>query len=197
MAEPAPSGQGIYWPASLVGQNADASYNRTYDLYSGVAGVIVFLLEAHTATGNASYLTAAEAAGVYLAASVPTIIASQTSTGLYHGGAAGMAFSLGELNARVPSPPLSDAYGALVQYIIDSAVPGPQGGMVLNQYPGLRWGTAGIGLFLLQVWALLEGASSSSSPAPLLFSQLSTSPLAPSVSCRPRRARPHPPMPQP
>jgi hypothetical protein len=62
-----------------------------------------------------------------------------------------MAFALGELNVRAPSPPLSAAYDALVQYIIDSAVPGPQGGLSLNTYPGLRWGTAGIGLFLLQV----------------------------------------------
>lgn len=31
-ALPAPSGIGVYWPPDLVGQNADASYNRTFDL---------------------------------------------------------------------------------------------------------------------------------------------------------------------
>ena len=150
-ALPAPSGVGIFWPATLIGQDADASYNRSFDLYSGISGVIVFLLEVHTATGNASYLETASAAGSYLAASTPTIIASNTSTGLYHGGAAGMAFALGVLNDRAPTPAFADAYDALVQYIFDSAVPGPFGGLTLNEYPGLRWGTAGIGLFLLQV----------------------------------------------
>lgn len=113
--------------------------------------MIVFLLEAHTATGDASFLATASAAGAYLAAATPHIIASNTSTGLYHGGAAGMAFALGVLNDRAPSPALVKAHDALVQYVFDSAVPGPQGGLSLNEYTGLRWGTAGIGLFLLQV----------------------------------------------
>lgn len=81
-ALPAPTGIGVYWPPDLTGQDADASYNRTFDLYSGVSGVIVFLLEVHTATGDSSFLATATAAGKYLAAATPEIIASNTSTGL-------------------------------------------------------------------------------------------------------------------
>lgn len=67
-----------------------------------------------------------------------------------------MAFALGALNDRAPSPALVDAYEALVQYIFESASPGPLGGLRLNEYTGLRWGTAGIGLFLLQVRVVSE-----------------------------------------
>ena len=79
-------------PGNLIGQNRDADSNRTFDLYSGVAGTVVFLLEAY------------DAAGAYLA-SASEVIASNTSTGLYHGGAAGMTFALDLLIQRLPTSP--------------------------------------------------------------------------------------------
>lgn len=138
------------WPSNLVGQTVLSPYNRTYDLYSGSAGAIVFLLEAYESSGQTTYLATAQAAGTYLAAAVPQIIASGTSTGLYHGGAAGMAFALYTLYERTGSnnAALLSAYNALVQYIFANAIP-EDGGDSLNSYSGLRWGTAGIGLFLL------------------------------------------------
>ena len=164
VAEPAPNGVGIYWPGDLIGQNRDANYNRTFDLYSGVAGTVVFLLEAYAAGGNASHLAAAAAAGAYLASAAAAVIASNSSTGLYHGGAAGMAFALNVLDQRTngSNPNLAEAYAALLAYVQASAVPA-DGGDSLSPLPGLRWGTAGIGMFLLQQYA-----AAPESRAPLL-----------------------------
>lgn len=138
----------------------------------------MFLLEIYEATGDSAYITCASDAGAYLAASTPDIILAKTSTGLYHGGAAGMAFALRLLNERAPSPPLVVAYDALVQYIVESAVPGPHGGLVLNEYPGLRWGTAGIGLFLLQVCRTLALGARGCIPSILFTSECNRRPPA-------------------
>jgi hypothetical protein len=157
VAQPAPNGVGIFWPPALIGQDADAPYNRTFDLYSGVAGVLVFLLEAHTAGGDAAHLDAAVAAGAYLASAADAVVFSLSSTGLYHGGVAGMAFAVSTLDVYTNGthPELARAYQTFVDYLFLSAHAAPGGGQSVNALTGLRWGDAGVGLFLLQQQSVL------------------------------------------
>jgi hypothetical protein len=167
----------LEWPPALVGQTSLVSYNRTFDLYSGSAGVVVALLEAADAAAAAEragapiagarpasfYLDAATRAGLLIAREAPAIVAAGSSTGLYHGGAAGMAFALDALRARAnesAAAALTRGYDALVAYILARA----DGGN-MNSFTGLRWGTAGIGLFLLTAWERNRTANAAFLPA--------------------------------
>ena len=143
-AEKAPNGIGLYWSPTLVGQTSLETYNRTYDLYSGVAGVIINLLEIYKVTNNHTYLNTAIQAGDYLLSSLSTIIQQEFSTGLYHGGCTGMAVALDALYMVTLNTKYEQGYTVLINYIINNNQQGN-----LNNYANLRWGTAGIGLFLL------------------------------------------------
>jgi hypothetical protein len=88
--------QGVYWPDDLIGQST-VSYNRSLDLYSGVSGCVVFLLEIYHATGNVQYLNTAVAGAKYIQRHIPGELVPKAETSLYHGGLSGLSFVLEEV----------------------------------------------------------------------------------------------------
>jgi len=141
---------GIYWPDSLIGQK-NANYNRSLDLYSGVSGTIFFLLEAHRYDSTKSYLTNAEMGANYMLSRLPSLLGkSNTDTGLYHGGLAGIGHALLEVYGVTQK----DSYlkGALniLDYI--NKIGGATGELETHYKYPLRFGTAGVGFWCLDIY---------------------------------------------
>jgi len=141
---------GIYWPDSLIGQ-VNAKYNRSLDLYSGVAGTIFFLLEAHRYDSTKSYLTFATKGANYLLSRLPSLLSkSNTDTGLYHGGLAGVGHALLEVYEATKD----DSYerGALSILDFVNGIGGKTGELETQYKYPLRFGTAGVGFWCLDIY---------------------------------------------
>jgi lantibiotic modifying enzyme len=81
---------GLAWPVT-----PDTAKDVATNLYTGNAGVVLFLLELHAATGEAKYRDAALAGALELASSLSAPDNARRDFGLYTG-IAGLAFTLGE-----------------------------------------------------------------------------------------------------
>lgn len=129
---------GSLWPA-------DPSDPKTQGttLYSGSAGVVLFMLEVHRATGDAAWLARARRGADHLL----SIVDAEKEPGLYTG-LAGYGFVLGEVHKAT-----GDArYRAGVLRILDrlQALARPAGaGVEWSPVTDIIGGSAGIGLFLL------------------------------------------------
>lgn len=135
--------RGIMWPADP----ADPKSVST-DLYTGMAGVVLFYLELHNATGDESALRMARGGADYLLASVPDE-PGNAAMGLYTG-LAGTATVLA-LAHRVTK----DArYGAGVQRVLGLIARAAQpvgAGVEWNPSTDIISGSSGIGLTLLSL----------------------------------------------
>jgi lantibiotic modifying enzyme len=130
--------RGVAWPATPP----DRSTVQT-NLYSGSAGVVLFFLELHRATGDAAHLATAEAgAGELLGA-----IERETDPGLYTG-LAGIGFVLGEIGRDTGDHRYRDGARQVVERLESRAI-ARSGGVEWNDTTDIIAGSAGIGLFLL------------------------------------------------
>ena len=112
-------------------------------LYSGSAGVVLFLLELHAATGDAGYLAEARRGADELMTKAP----SEAAMGLYDG-LAGIGFTLGETWRATKDDKYRKAALATVRTLSEKA--GTVGrGVQWNNSTDIVSGSAGIGLFLL------------------------------------------------
>lgn len=135
---------GIVWPSD---PRDPKTVNTT--LYSGTPGVVLFLLEAHQATGRAEFLDDARRGADHLLAAIDTT----TSAGLYEG-LAGIGFTLGEVHKATKDP----RYRAGVERVVAKL-----GTLARESGRGVEWtnvtdiisGSAGTGLFLLYAAKLL------------------------------------------
>jgi lantibiotic modifying enzyme len=113
------------------------------NLYSGSAGVVLFFLELHKATGNPADLETARSGALYLA----SVVDSERDAGLYTG-AAGLGFTLTEAWKATKDVKLRDAANRVVDRLKATAK---------RVGDGVEWsgvsdiisGTSGIGLYLL------------------------------------------------
>jgi len=147
---------GVYWPDHLIGQ-VNAKYNRSLDLYSGVAGTVFFLLEAHRYDATKSYLTSATKGADYLLSRLPPLLARTGSdTGLYHGGLAGIGHALLEVYDATQQ----DSYlkGALNILNYVNKVGGTTGELETQYKYPLRFGTAGVGFWCLDIYKKTNNA---------------------------------------
>eukprot|EP00218_Dolichomastix_sp_CCMP3274_P012612 CAMPEP_0170146042 /NCGR_PEP_ID=MMETSP0033_2-20121228/27721_1 /TAXON_ID=195969 /ORGANISM="Dolichomastix tenuilepis, Strain CCMP3274" /LENGTH=506 /DNA_ID=CAMNT_0010382711 /DNA_START=1 /DNA_END=1521 /DNA_ORIENTATION=- len=154
-AEPAFVGPGVFWPDSVIGQSFETRFNRSLDLYSGSAGCIVGMLEAWRAadpgTGD-DYLKAAMAASDHLLHELPGLLSASPDTGLYHGGISGVGFVLFEV-AQAVGGETGKSYmqGSLdvLEYVLGHA--SDAGELEFKYKWCLRWGTAGVGFWVLDM----------------------------------------------
>ncbi|MHC4079497.1 MAG: lanthionine synthetase LanC family protein [Planctomycetota bacterium] len=135
-------GDSCAWPA-----DADRPDSITTNLYSGVAGVVLFLLEAHAATGEEHHLQLARAGANYLLAQVPQELRARGDAGLYTG-VAGVGFVLHEVFRATNEEAYLDGARACVQTLRANARRAGDG-VYWNDANEIVYGTAGIGLFLL------------------------------------------------
>ena len=137
--------RGTVWLANP--KDADSA---SADLYSGSAGVVLFYLELHRATGDPAHLAAARSGADALLASLD----AQTDPGLYTG-LAGIGFVLSEVARQTGEAPYRDGARRVVTRLRDSAVT-RGAGVEWNDTTDVISGSAGIGLFLLYAAQALD-----------------------------------------
>lgn len=134
---------GIIWPIDPLHPE-----HSSLDLYSGSAGVVLFLVELHLASGDPGYLARAQGGADALADAID----STDSAGLYTG-LAGTCWVLGRV-ARVGGDPRHEkATSSCLTRLRNSAVRAGRG-VEWNDTTDIIGGSAGIGLVLL--WAAEE-----------------------------------------
>jgi lantibiotic modifying enzyme len=142
LAQSAMSGpNGMSWPADPAKPKS-----ITTDLYTGMAGVVLFYLELHNATGDQSALRTAAAGAGFLLASVPDE-PGDTPMGLYTG-LAGTAIVLAHAHAATKEAKYQVGVKRILWLLSRSARRNGQG-VEWNQSTDIISGSAGIGLALL------------------------------------------------
>ena len=133
--------QGIAWPADPTRPDSVST-----DLYNGMAGVVLFYLELHNATGDANALRMARGGADYLIASLPDE-PGDTPMGLYTG-LAGTAFVLSHVNHVAGD----DRYQKGLDRVLSLLSRGARRnglGVEWNDSTDIISGSAGIGLTLM------------------------------------------------
>ena len=138
-----PVRDGVTWPADPTDPKSVST-----DLYTGMAGVVLFYLELHNATGDEAALRMARGGADYLLASVPDE-AVNTEMGLYSG-LAGTATVLA-LAYRVSQDGRYLAGVKRILGLIAHAARPTGNGVEWNQSTDIISGSAGIGLALLSL----------------------------------------------
>lgn len=137
------SAEGKAWPADPLDTGTVAT-----NLYTGTPGVVLFLLEAHAATGETSYLEDARAGADWLMAALPEP-GDDADTGLYTG-VAGIGYTLAQTwEATGDERYREGAYRTLE--ILESRARRVGQGVEWGEVTDIISGTAGTGLYLL--WA--------------------------------------------
>ncbi len=126
------------WPAV-----ADDRSKVDPTLYSGAAGVVLFFLELHHATGDEQYLADARKGADFLL----TQLDQELPTGLYTG-VAGIGFALTETFKSTAEEKYREGALQTIQLLKDRAKPAGTG-VEWNETTDIISGSAGIGLFLL------------------------------------------------
>jgi lantibiotic modifying enzyme len=120
------------------------------DLYTGSAGIVLFHLELHRATGDPAHLATARSGADALIAALDT----ETDPGLYTG-LAGIGFVLGEVARQTNEARYRDA-GRRVVALLGSRAIDRGAGVEWNDTTDVISGSAGIGLFLLYAAEALD-----------------------------------------
>jgi Lanthionine synthetase C-like protein len=147
-----PRERGIAWLPDPDHPDKTVTIGPDNTIYSGSAGVVLFFLELARATGDASYLRDASLGSDYLAASWPTLVATQNvarrDRGLsFDQGLAGTAFSLAETWKATQQPSYREAALAATRDLVSRA--GPAGaGIEWLPSPAVGLG-GGVVLYLL------------------------------------------------
>ncbi len=140
---------GVRWASK-----ADQKRSAVDHLYSGGAGVILFLLELHAATDDQRWLTMATEGGNEMVARMEKI--AEGPAGLYTG-AAGVGFALEALHARTGEDRFRRASGVCRMRLAARARPG-EGGVDWGPVTDIISGTSGTGLWLAQAPSTLPVA---------------------------------------
>lgn len=135
---PIKTDQGLAWPSDP----GDAKTVNT-TLYSGVPGVVLFLLEIYRHTGDKAYLEDARAGADYLLASLP----KEKQTGLYTG-IAGIGFTLEETFKIAGEAKYRRGALRCAELLRERAIKAGSG-IQWNDSTDIISGSAGTGLFLL------------------------------------------------
>jgi len=141
------------WPA-----DPDDPSTVSANLYSGTAGVVLFFLELHNATGDAADLEEACAGADALAAGLPTALDDPSGAGLYTG-VAGIGFALAEAYRAAGRPEHRQGALRCVRLLHDAARQAGRGAE-WGPVTDIISGNAGIGLFLLHAARELDSPAS-------------------------------------
>jgi lantibiotic modifying enzyme len=141
--------RGLTWPAVPGDPSSIAS-----NLYSGSAGVALFFMEAHKATGKQAYLDRARAAVNHLAATYDGIDDSGLYTGL-----AGVCYAIAEGHRLTGDRAYLSAARRCTARLRDRAKR-VGAGLEWSETTDIIGGGAGIGLYLLYAARSFDGAES-------------------------------------
>jgi lantibiotic modifying enzyme len=133
-----PRGNALAWAGTPAPGAAPVA-----NLYSGSAGVVLFFLELHHATGDPQDLATARAGADWLL----TLVDSESQTGLYTG-LAGLGFTLTETWKATKDTRYRDGANRVVDRLKQMAKPAGDG-IEWSPVSDIISGTAGIGLYLL------------------------------------------------
>lgn len=133
---------GLSWPVDPADPRSAAT-----DLYTGMAGVVLFYLELHHATHDADALRRARGGADHLLASVPDEPTAATAMGLYSG-LAGTAIVLEHAYRATGDDRYRDGTRRILGLLERSAKP-VGSGVEWNESTDIISGSAGIGLALL------------------------------------------------
>jgi lantibiotic modifying enzyme len=136
---------GTTWPANPADRGSIGT-----DLYSGSAGVVLFFVELHRATGDSAHLATATAGADELLASLDR----QADAGLYTG-LAGIGFVLSEVGRHTASAKYREGARRVVA-ILEARAVDRGAGVEWNDTTDVISGSAGIGLFLLYAAEALD-----------------------------------------
>jgi lantibiotic modifying enzyme len=132
------------WIDAAPAEPNAAATGKPADLYYGTAGIVLFHLEAHRATGDERYLAQARAGADALLAALP----GTKEPGLYTG-IAGIGFALLEAAKATGDARYRDGATRSVALLAERARPTAKG-VEWNDTTDIIAGGAGTGLFLLQ-----------------------------------------------
>ncbi|HTQ79071.1 MAG TPA: lanthionine synthetase LanC family protein, partial [Thermoanaerobaculia bacterium] len=136
---------GLLW---VQGPERPEGFSVSYNIYSGGAGVVLFLLELARITGEKTYLEEAAAGADSLIATLPaTLDPAQEEAGLYTG-AAGVSFTLDRVAAATGKAAYHQAAERAAALLRAAAKPEGKG-VSWGETNDIISGAAGIGLFLL------------------------------------------------
>jgi lantibiotic modifying enzyme len=140
------SPDGLAWPAA-----PDAAPDQPVtNLYSGSAGVVLFFLELHHATGHQDDLDTARRGADWLLSRID----DETQAGLYTG-LAGLAFALTETWKATGDDRYRDGANRVVDRLVVLATPAGDG-VEWSGVSDVISGTAGIGLYLVSAAEALD-----------------------------------------
>jgi lantibiotic modifying enzyme len=131
---------GNHWPS-----RTGAAREEELDLYYGNAGAILFFQELAESTGDQRYREAAIAGAGYIAADLGNL----TRSGLFHG-LAGAAFALQQMIRGKEEKDLLDSLSQVILGLQIKAIPS-RPGVCWNESNDIVYGTAGIGMVLIQL----------------------------------------------
>jgi lantibiotic modifying enzyme len=131
---------GSHWPS-----RTGATREEELDLYYGNAGAILFFQELAESTGDHRYREAALTGAGYIAAHMGNL----TRSGLFHG-LAGAAFALQQTIRGKEEKELLHSLNQVIVQLQINAIPS-RPGVCWNESNDIVYGTAGIGLALIQL----------------------------------------------
>ncbi len=140
---------GLVWPA-----DPEDTRSAPSNLYSGSAGVVLFLLELQRATGDAALLEEARDGARFLARSLPAEPLGEEGSAFYTG-VAGIGFVLAEAHRVGGDEEFRTGAHRCVERL-RAAVREAEGGVEWNDTTDIIRGGAGTGLFLLYAARALE-----------------------------------------
>lgn len=143
------NGEESSWPVVPAEKNGRISF----DLYSGIPGIVLFYLEAHHATGRPEYLEEAKNGANFLMARLPEQLGDMDMlgrTGLFSG-ICGVAYTLQEVYKVSQEAKYHDGFQRCLKLLLNAA--DTRGEITHWGYlTDIISGNAGIGLFLLYAY---------------------------------------------
>ena len=133
-----PSADGLSWPAVPQDRKTVG-----LDLYSGVPGVVLFLIQASRTTGQTGYLDQARAGADFLMAKADSV----DTMGLYEG-LSGIGFALEETHKSTRDEKYRSGFLKILDRIASGAIPAG-GGIEWSPTTDIISGGAGTGLLLI------------------------------------------------
>lgn len=135
--------EGYYWLATPDSLNSAIDMS----LYTGVPGIVLFYLEYYQTTGDSLFLNMAINGGEYIITHIPADNPDKYNVGLYTG-LAGQAYTLLELYNTTGHSHYLKALQHIVN-ILNASAERTHSGLHWGKINDVVYGSAGIGLFLL------------------------------------------------
>ncbi|HYX23583.1 MAG TPA: lanthionine synthetase LanC family protein [Thermoanaerobaculia bacterium] len=148
--------QGYLW---INGPERPEGMDTSPDLYSGSAGVVLFLLELARATGDKAHREEASAGADVLIASLPEKLNLEDAQGSLYSGVAGLGFTFARVHQETGEEKYRKAAVRCRDLIHAAARPAGKG-VEWGKYTDVIAGASGTGLYLLNLARTMDDTAS-------------------------------------